>query len=77
MLAEFWHDLAENHYKNSNEDLSGGSKGGREGRAPPLDQNFFIFMQVLGKIGQIIGWRPPFGVSAPSSGNSWIRHWTW
>ena len=23
---------------------------------------------VFGKIGQKIGWRPPFGVSAPSSG---------
>ena len=54
---------------------SGRSKGGREGRAPPLAQNFFIFMQFSGKIGQIIGWRPPFGISAPSSGKSWIRHW--
>ena len=53
---------------------SGGSKGGRERRAPPPAQNFFIFMQFSGKIGQIIGWRPPFGVSAPSSGKSWIRH---
>ena len=32
-------------------------------------------MHFSGKIGQIIGWRPPFGVSAPSSGISWIRHW--
>ena len=37
---------------------SGGSKGAR-GRAPPLAQNFFIFMQFSGKIGQIISWRPP------------------
>ena len=37
---------------------SGGSKWGREGRAPPV-QNFFIFMQFLRKIGQIT----PFGVS--------------
>ena len=53
---------------------SGGSKGGHEGCTPPLAQNFFIFMQFSGKIGQIIGWCPPFGVSAPSSGKSWIRH---
>ena len=43
-------------------------------RAPPLAKNFFIFMQFLGKIGQIIGWCPPLGISAPSSGKSWIRH---
>ena len=42
---------------------------GGEGRAPPLAQNVFIFMQFSGKIGQIIGWRPPFGVSAPPLGN--------
>ena len=53
---------------------SGGSKGGRGTRAPPLAQNFFILMQFSGKIDPIIGWRPPFGVSAPSSGKSWIRH---
>ena len=50
--------------------FSGGSKGGRKGHVPPpLDQNVFIFMQFLGKIGQIIGWRPP-GVGAPPSGKS-------
>ena len=31
-------------------------------------------MQFSGKIGQIIGWCPPFRVSAPSSGKSLIRH---
>ena len=31
-------------------DLRGGARD-----APPLAQNFFIFMQFLGKIGQIIG----------------------
>ena len=31
---------------------------GREGRAPPLAQNFFIFMQVSEQISQIIGWCP-------------------
>ena len=44
---------------------SGRSKGGREGCAPPLVQNFFIFMQFLGKIGQILGWRPPLGLVPP------------
>ena len=49
---------------------SGGSKGGRQGRAPPpLGQNFFIFMQFLRKIGQIVGWRPPLGIGAPPLGN--------
>ena len=49
-------------------------RGARGTRAPPV-HNFFIFMQFSGKIGQIIGWHPPpFGVSAPSSGKSWIRH---
>ena len=51
----------EQHYLLEKEQLySGGSKGGRKGRAPPpLDQNFFIIMQFSEKIGQIIGWRPP------------------
>ena len=50
--------------------FSGGSKGGCEGRAPPpLAQNFFIFMQFLGKIGQIIGWAPPLGLAPPPLGN--------
>ena len=43
---------------------------GHEGRTPlPLGQNFFIFMQFSGKIGQIIGWHPPIGTSAPPLGN--------
>ena len=47
---------------------SGGSGGGVP-RAPPA-QNFFIFMQFLGKIGQIIGWRapPPLGLAPPPLG---------
>ena len=46
----------------------GGSRGGaRDATPPPRAQNFFIFMQFSGKIGQIIGWRPPpSGVGAPS-----------
>ena len=35
----------------------GGSTGSKGG-APP-GQNFFIFMQFVGKNGQIVGWRPP------------------
>ena len=46
--------------------VSGGSKGGCQGRAPPpLSQNFFIFMQFSGKIRQIVGWRPPLGLAHP------------
>ena len=28
--------------------------GGARDASPPLDQNFFIFMQFLGKIGQLV-----------------------
>ena len=52
--------------------VTGGCRG-REGYAPPMTQNLFIFMQFLGKIGQIIGWRPSYGFGTPS-GKSWIRH---
>ena len=52
---------------------SGGSKG-LEGR-PPWGPNSFNFIQFLGKFGKIVCWRPPWGVGAPSSGKSWIRHW--
>ena len=49
--------------------------GGAQGtRPPPGDQNSFDFMQFLGKFGKIVCWRPPWGVGAPSSGKSWIRH---
>ena len=47
---------------------SGRSKGGARD-APPLGQNFFIFMQFSGKIRQIVGWCPPFRVGAPPLGN--------
>ena len=45
--------------------------GGAQGRAPPpLGQIFFIFMQFLGKIGQIVCWRPPpLGLAPPRLGN--------
>ena len=45
-------------YTNAVADL----KGVRE--TPHLAQNIFIFMKFSGKIGQIVGWRPPSGVSA-------------
>ena len=43
--------------------------GGARDACTPLHlaQNVFIFMQFLGKISQIIGWRTP-------SGKSWIRY---
>ena len=53
---------------------SGGSKGGRRGRAPPPGPNSFNFMQFLGKFDKFVCWRPPWGVGAPSSGKSWIRY---
>ena len=43
-------------------------RGARPPR-PPMAQNFFIFMQFSGKIGQIIGWRPPLGLAPPPLGN--------
>ena len=47
-------------------DLRGGARPSR----PPLAQNFFIFVQFSGKIGQIIGWRPPLlGLAPPPLGN--------
>ena len=51
--------------------FSGGSKRGARDACPPsLVQNFFIFMQFLGKIGQIIDWRPPpLGLASPPLGN--------
>ena len=50
-----------------------GSKGGRQGRAPPPGgPNSFIFMQFSSKIWKIIA---ILGVGAPPWGKSWIRHW--
>ena len=37
--------------------ISGGSKGARGARAAP-GPNFFIFIQLSGKIGQIVCWNP-------------------
>ena len=51
---------------------SGGSKGGRQGRAPPPGgQNSFIFMQFLTKK---IGSRTHFGSWRPPWGKFWIHH---
>ena len=36
--------------------------------------NSFNVMQFLGHFGKIVCWCPPWGVGAPSSGKSWIRH---
>ena len=44
--------------------------GGAGGARPaPLGQNFFVFMQFLGKIGQIVCWRPLWGWRPPRLGN--------
>ena len=45
---------------------------GAQGRRTPPGQNFFIFMQFLGKIGQIVGWNPLRGWRP--SGKYWVRH---
>ena len=41
---------------------------------PTLGQNFFIFMQFLGKNWLNSMLVPPLGIGAPSSGKSWICH---
>ena len=46
----------------------GGSKGGREGRAPPGVQILSIFMQFFGKFGNFVCWRPPPGSWRPLLG---------
>ena len=46
--------------------ISGGSKGGREGRTPPpLRPNSFNFMQFLGEFGKIACSCPPLGGFTP------------
>ena len=53
--------------------ISGGSKGGREGRTPPPPRrpNSFNFMQFLGEFGKIVCSRPPplGGFTPPPRGN--------
>ena len=41
---------------------------------PPRGPNSFNFMKFWENFGKIIYWLPPWGVGAPSSGKSWIRH---
>ena len=53
---------------------SGGSKGGARD-VPPPGPKFLHFHAVFGKNWPNNRLAPPFGVSAPSSGKSWIRHW--
>ena len=53
--------------------FSGGSKGGRQGRAPPpWGSKFFHFHAVFSKkIRKIIGF---WELAPPPGGKSWIRH---
>ena len=44
--------------------VSGGSKGGHEGR-PPGGPNSFNFLQFWGKFGKIVCWRPPGELAPP------------
>ena len=56
---------------------TGGSKGGARDASPPPrppGPNSFNFIRFLGKFGKIVCWRLLWGVGAPSSGKSWIRH---
>ena len=48
---------------------SGGSKGGREGRAPPLGSKFFQFHAVFGKFWQNRMLAPPGELAPPPRGN--------
>ena len=52
-------------------DLRGWVRGTR---IPPGGPNSFNFIQFLGKFYKIVRWCPSWGVGAPSSGKSWIRH---
>ena len=47
---------------------------GVRGMRAPWGRKSFNFVQFLGKFSKIVCWRPPWGVGAPSSGKSWIRH---
>ena len=62
--------------------INGGSRGARDARPLPLGQNFFIFMQFSGQIGQIVcwrtppvlrGWRPPLGNPGSTTANPGAR----
>ena len=50
-------------------------RGEREGRASqPRSPNSFNFMQFLENLAKSYVGAAPWGVGAPSSGKSWIRH---
>ena len=49
---------------------------GKISDVPPRGPNSFNFMQFLGKFGKIVCWHPLEGWR-PTSGKSWIRHWSW
>ena len=65
----FSSDLGENYFVWGQWERIGGSRGREDVR--PSGPIFFIFMQFLGKLGQIICWRPPLplGLSHPPLGN--------
>ena len=46
---------------------------------PKGGSNFLSFFSCSfrEKVGQIIGWRPSFGVGSHPSGKSWMRHCQW
>ena len=50
-------------------------RGGVRDVHPPWGPKFFQFHAVFGKIWQNRMLAPPWGVGAPSSEKSWIRHW--
>ena len=49
-------------------------RGGAGDVRPPWGSKFFQFHAVFGKFWQNRMLAPPWGVGAPSSGKSWIRH---
>ena len=54
-----------NFFLDSLADLGGGCRE----RAPHTARNFLNFMQFFGNFGNIVCWRPPWMVGAPSYGN--------
>ena len=60
----FYFLLCQKPFSMSVNNFHTGRSRGREGRNPP-GQNFFIFVQFSGKIGQIVCWRSPPGLVRP------------
>ena len=42
---------------------------------PPPAQNVLIFMQFSGRIGEIIGWRPPLGNPGSATASDTVIQW--